>query len=158
MAALQTIDATVLRSTLLSLNFTIPGDPPTVVYPVRQLVLIPDSAPPIYKIYWEHADEDTHLPYITTHHIMGGKMRHRGYSDTTWKVVGHTADMDTAMALADAISMLDKTAPITSAWTGVCGYHYIEESMPVFDRYQGANQPFFVVGGLYRLRLNLGDY
>jgi hypothetical protein len=137
MTALQIIDRDVLTDSLASL--------PDVV------TLVED------RIFWEHVDADQPLPYIVISHIMGKRDTFVEYSDTTWKVVGVTTDIETAELLALAISQLDRLDPVTTAYVGVCGYIYIEETLPVFDRYQLQNTPLFQVGGLYRLRLNLGD-
>ena len=142
MTALQVIDKNVLTDTLLSLSAITD--------------LVGDGQTPIaYKIYWEHVPQETELPYITLHHIMGGRDKNKAYSDTTWKIVGHTANIITAQSLANAISQLDHLDPVTTAYPDVCGFIYIEEYMPIFDRYQVANTPLIMVGGLYRLRLNL---
>lgn len=137
MTALQVIDKDVLVDSLASI--------PDVVTLVGT------------KIFWEHADADEELPYIVLTHIMGRRDLDNSYSDTTWKIVGVTASMVTAEALANAIGQLDHLDPVTTAYVGVCGYIYIEETLPIFDRYQLQNNPLFQVGGMYRLRLNLGE-
>lgn len=136
MTALQVIDKEVFAATLASLT------------EVTDIVST--------RIFWEHVDEDEILPYIVLTHIMGRRDLNNAYSDTTWKIVGVTADMVEAEALANAISKLDHLDPVTSAFTGVCGYIYIEETLPIFDRFQIQNTPVLMVGGMYRLRLNLG--
>lgn len=137
MTALQIIDRDVLIATLAS---------------IPEVVDLVDTS-----IFWEHADSDEALPYIMLTHIMGRRDLDNSYSDTTWKIVGVTVDPEEAEALANAISKLDHLDPITSAFTGVCGYIYIEETLPVFDRFQIQNTPVMMVGGMYRLRLNLGE-
>jgi len=137
MTALQVIDKDVLSHTLASL--------PDVVSIVGE------------KIFWEHVDADEELPYIVLTHIMGRRDLDNTYSDTTWKVVGVTASAITAEALANAISQLDHLDPVTTAYSGLCAYHYLEEVLPIYDRYQIQNNPILNVGGMYRLRLNLGD-
>lgn len=156
MQALQTIEATIWKDTLINLV----EDPEAVtpVYPIRELVPLVGVADE-YKVYWEHVDDVNDLPYITTHHISGGRLKNPTYSDTIWKIVGHTADIETAEALANAISLLTTTDVNVEAFAGaICPYNWVEEIMPIFDRYQTQNVPQFVVGGLYRLRLNLGDF
>lgn len=152
MTALQVIDKDVLIETLVNLT-----DPDNfMVYPIQDLV---DDGSGNYKIFWEHVNQEEELPYITLTHLMGGRLKDNHYSDTTWKVVGHTASMNIAQDFANAISLLDHHDTIVpDQYPGVCGYTYIEEYMPIFDRYQVQNTPLFMVGGLYRLRLNLGDF
>lgn len=146
MPALQVIEAQIWRDSLIA------------IADVRALTDLDGQMPAAYKVFWEHVRDDVPLPYISSNHIVGGKLKDHRYSDTTWKIVGHTGDMDTATALANAIAQLDKTDPVTTAFPGVCGVIYIEETMPIFDRYQVQNVPLFVVGGLYRMRLFLGAY
>jgi hypothetical protein len=137
MTALQVIEKDVLSDTLAS---------------IADVVTIVGT-----KIFWEHADADEELPYIVISNMMGGRDQDNSYSDSTWKIVGVTGSIITAQALANAISQLDHLDPVTSAYTGVCAYIYIEEKLNVFDRFQIQNTPIFNVGGFYRIRLNLGD-
>lgn len=146
MVALQVLEATVWRDSLAAIP------------EVQALVTWEGVTPVQYKIFWEHVKAGVAMPYITTNHMMGSRLKDHAYSDTTWKIVGHTGDMDTAVALADAISKLDKSDPVTTAYPGVCGVTYIEETLPIFDRYQVQNNPLFVVGAMYRIRLYLGTY
>lgn len=156
--SIQLIDSTVLRDTLLS----IVNDPLAfpLVYPVRNLVKIVGSSPIQYKILWEHVPTDLPLPYIVLSHLVGGRKEGTDvsstYSDTLWKVVGHTADIRSAEAFAAAISKLDRMCPVTTSFVGMSAIAVISEKLPIFDRYQVQNAPQFMVGGMYRLRLNLG--
>lgn len=156
--SIQVIDSQVLRDTLLS----IVNDPLAIplVYPIRNLVPLVGSSPLQYKIFWEHVPTDIALPYIVLSHLVGGRKEgtdvSNKYSDTLWKVVGHTANMETALAFANAISKLDRMCPVTTGFTGVSAVAVITEKLPIFDRYQIQNAPQFMVGGMYRLRLNLG--
>lgn len=148
MSAVQVIDKDTLEATLLSVMSS--GE--------KTLIQLVSGQ---YKIFWEHVEDTIVLPYITMHHIMGGRRAgtptSHTYSDTTWKVVASTSSMSNAQALANAISKLDKAAPVVPmGYSNACGYTYIEEVMPIFDRFVIQNIPLFVVGGLYRLRLNLG--
>ncbi len=144
MTALQVIDQKVLFDTLKSIS--------------EVATLVSDGGtPPVYNIFWEHVDADQELPYIVMTHIMGRRDLDNSYSNTTWKIVGVTASITVALAFANAISKLDHITPITTAFTNLCGYTYIEEILPVFDRFQVQNSPVFMVGGMYRLRLNLGN-
>jgi hypothetical protein len=65
--------------------------------------------------------------------------------------------METATDLANAISLLHDRAPVTTAYPEVCDVTEISEIMPIFDRYQVQNIPLFVVGGLYRSRMYIGE-
>lgn len=146
--AIQVIDSQVFRDTLV----TIPEV--TALFEWTQV-------PGQYKIFWEHVDDPFPLPYISLNHMIGGRLEgteiSNQYSDTIWRVVAHTANNKQAIAMANAISKLNKMAPVCTAFPGMCGITTIHEKMPIFDRYQVQNAPLFMVGGMYRLRLNLGD-
>lgn len=146
MTALQVIDKTVLYDTLVSI---------TEVQALVGAVDVNDD--PYYKIYWEHVEMNVPLPYIVLTHIMGRRDKDNSYSRTTWKIVGVTTDLETAEDLANAISKLDHMSAVTSAYSTVCDMRYIEETLPIFDRFQVQNLPIFMVGGMYELMLNLGD-
>ena len=154
MTALQVIEKDVLIDTLIAF------ESPINVFPIRDLVPYP-GVPNSYQIFWEHVSDGVDLPYIVVSHMMGGRYQgtaiSQSYSDTTWKVVMHTADMTIAERASNAISMLGNRCAVTSRYTGVSGITTIQEVMPVFDRYVVQNIPQFMVGGLYRLRLNLGE-
>lgn len=112
------------------------------------------------KVFWEYVPERVAMPYITTHHIVGGHDNDAQSKavDYIWKIVGHTADMATAITMNDAISKaLFRVMPVTTGVTDVEGYVWIEELSPVFDTHVDQGTPFFRVGGLFRLRLSLGD-
>lgn len=154
MMASQIIEKDVLIDTLLAI------EEPATVFPIKELVELAGS-PGEYKVFWEHVIDDVELPYIVVSHMMGG--RHQGtttsqsYSDTIWKVVMHTADMGLVEDGANAISLLRDQCPVCTSHSGVSPVTTIQEIMPVFDRYQVQNVPQLVVGGLYRLQLNLGS-
>ncbi len=154
MTASQVIEKQVLIDTLLSL------EEPATVFPVKEMFPL-IGFPGEYKVFWEHVQDNVKLPYIVISHIMGGRYQgtptSQSYSDTTWKIVVHTADMKIAEASANVISMLRDKCPVTSSFTGVSAVTTIQEVMPIFDRYQIQNIPQFMIGGLYRLRLNLGN-
>lgn len=147
MTALQVIEKDTWEATLLSLMDTTE----------KNLIKLNTGN---YKIFWETVEDTIELPYITMHHMMGGRLKNstpHQYSDTQWKIVASTANMVTAQALVNAIAKLDKAMPVVPvAYGESCGYTYIEEIMPIFDRYVVQNIPLYIAGGIYRLRLNLG--
>ena len=156
MKAAQVIEKDVLIDTLLRLE-----DPDNAgVFPIRDLVLY-EGTTDEYKVFWEHVSDSVGLPYIVVAHMMGGRYQGtataQSYSDTTWKIAFHTSDIQSAEAMANAIALMQDACPVCSRYTGVSPVTTLQEVMPVFDRYQVQNIPQFVVGGLYRLRLNLGD-
>lgn len=157
MTAAQVIEKDVLIDTLVLLED--PNDPG--VFPIQEFFLL-DGTVDQYKIFWEHVQDDVELPYIVVSHIMGGRYQgtdvSQSYSDTVWKIAVHTADMQAATEYANALSLLQNACPVCTRYTGVSAVTTIQETMPVFDRYQVQNVPQFIVGGLYRLRLNLGDH
>lgn len=152
MIASQVIEKNVLINTLLAI------ESPATVFPVRVLFPLPGVAGQ-YSVFWEHVQDDTVLPYVVVSHMMGGRYQgtsvSQAYSDTTWKIVAHTANMKKAEDYANVISMLGDRCPVVP--TGVSAVTTIQEVMPVFDRYVVQNAPQFMIGGLYRLRLNLGE-
>jgi hypothetical protein len=140
--SLQVTEAKILRATLLSI--------PEVV----SLVTSPSG---IVRVFWQHVPEEVEWPFIVFSHITGG-LDHDAKlqaSDTWYKVVGQTANMEQAEALANAIGKLHRINPVSTI-SGVCGYTWITEMTPVFDRINLQNFSYFVVGGIYRLRLSLG--
>lgn len=140
----QVIVSTILRDTLISL-------------PAIQTLTVWTAG--VYKVFWEHVDETVPLPYITLSHFSGSVEPFNPYCDMVWKVVASTANMDNAVAFANAIHELHELCPVvnTVKFPGAFAYTTMSESMPVFDRYQVQNVPLFVVGGLYRIRLCLGE-
>lgn len=154
MTAAQVIEKQVLIDTLLAI------EEPLGVYPVRALVLLSGTTDQ-YKVFWEHVPDNVELPYIVISHITGG--RHtgtsvsQGYSETTWKIVLHTADMTLTETGANVIGLLANRCPVTTSYPTVYPVTTIQEVMPVFDRYAVQNVPQFMVGGLYTLYLNLGE-
>lgn len=155
MKALQVVEKDVIINTLLAIED--PDNPGT--FPFQEEFLL-DGTTDQYKIFWEHVQDDIELPYVVASHIMGGRKQgtrtSQGYSDTVWKVTIHTADMSRAEDYANMMGMLQDQCPVTTGYTGVSGVTTIQETMPVFDRYQVQNTPLFIIGGLYRLLLNLG--
>lgn len=145
MTSAQLITATCFRETLL----TISGLPALLGLWNGQT-----------KIFWEHVDEDVPLPYIVTSYMMGGEdnSAQSRASDITMKVVAHTANMAEVPDLMNAISGLQNLLPVCTTFSSIAiPYTTIEEEMPVFDRYTVQNNPLFVVGGLYRLRLSIEE-
>jgi hypothetical protein len=110
-----------------------------------------------YKIFWENVPDTIPLPYITLHHFSGGYEKDRRYYDGIWEIKGHTGNMVTSDELENAIDCIDNSWPVTTSFTSVCGYDTIDSMLPMFSRYVVKNRELFVVAGLYRLRLNLGD-
>lgn len=153
MKSSQVVEKQVLIDTLLAI------ETPATVFPVRDLVLLAGTTNQ-YKVFWEHVPDSVELPYIVVSHIMGGRRQgtdtSQTYSDTVWKIVLHTANMAIAEAGANAIGLLQNRCPVVTSYPLVCGVMPIQEVMPVFDRYVVQNVPQFMVGGLYRLYLNLG--
>lgn len=156
MIAAQVIEKNVLIATILA--YEDPDAPGT--FPFREAFLLDGSSPPQYKVFWEHVEGDVDLPYLVVSHMMGGRGQGTGisqsYSDTVWKIAVHTADMSSAENYASLVGALQDVCPVTTDYTGVSATNNLQEIMPVFDRYQVQNVPMFVIGGLYRLMLNLG--
>lgn len=153
MIASQVIEKNVLIDTLLAI------EEPAATFPIKELTLL-EGTDDQYKVFWEHVPDNVELPYIVVSHIMGGRYQgtavSQTYSDTTWKIVVHTADMSRAEEYANAIALIGGECPVVTSYTGVKAVMDIQEVMPVFDRYVVQNVPQFMVGGLYRLYLNLG--
>ncbi len=151
--ASQAIEKNVLIDTMVALEL------PATTFPFREYTLL-EGTTDQYKIFWEHVPANVKLPYIVVQHIQGGRMQgtatSQSYSDTIWKIVANTANMAQAEAAANLISLLRNVCPDVSRYTDVTPVTTIQETMPVFDRYLVQNVPQFLVGGLYRLRLNLG--
>lgn len=154
MKAAQVVEKDVLIDTLLAL------ESPATVFPIKVNFLLEGTVNQ-YKIFWEHVQADLELPYIVVSHIMGGRYLgtrvSQSYSDTTWKVVVHTANMSRAAEYANMIALLGDACPVVTRYTGLSAVTTIQETMPVFDRYVVQNVPQFMVGGLFRLKLNLGE-
>lgn len=154
MIAAQVVEKDVLIDTLLAI------EEPTSVFPIKDNFLL-EGTTDQYKVFWEHVQADIELPYIVVSHIMGGRYQgtrvSQSYSDTVWKVVVHTADMSRASEFANMIALLGDRCPVVTSYTGVSAVTTIQETMPIFDRYQVQNTPQFMVGGLFRLMLNLGE-
>lgn len=156
MTALMVIEKDVLVDTLTAAED--PLNPGT--YPIRDLFELA-GAPGQYKIFWEHVPDDVELPYISLAHMTGGRGQgtttNQSYSDTMWKVVVHTADMANADTYANAIALIRDACPVCTSHAGVSPVTTIQEVIPLFDRYGVQNVPMFVIGALYRMKLNLGD-
>lgn len=156
MKAAQVIEKDVIIATLIGLE-----DPDNLGhYPFREAFIM-NGTTDQYKIFWEHVQDDVDLPYVVISHMMGGrgmgKATNQSYTDTIYKIVVHTGDMANANTYANMVALLQDQCPVTTDYTGVSATTTFQETMPVFDRYQVQNTPLFVVGGLYRLMLNLGD-
>lgn len=153
MTALQVIEKGVLIDTLLSV------EEPIGTFPIRALVLMAGTAN-VYKIFWEHAPDSVELPYLVISHMSGGRYEgtdtSQKYSDTSWKIVMHTANMAATESIVNAIGLLQNLCPVCTNFPGVSVVAPLHEKAPIFDRYVVQNVPLFIVGGLYRLRLNLG--
>lgn len=145
MTALQVLDSSILIATLNSI-------------PEIQALVTWNG---VYKVFWEHIEQNIPMPYITVHHIMGGEDQstQTRASDTVWKVQATTGDMLTAKNFANAISKLNNMQPVIPvAYNSIAaGYTTIEEDLPIFDRGVVQNSPVFYVGGLYRLRLSITE-
>lgn len=144
MTSAQLIGATVLRETLLS----IPAVLPLVEWNGQ------------YKVFWEHVDSDVPLPYIVITHMLGGEdnSAHSRAADMTFKVVAHSGNMNSVPDLMNAINGLHNMQPVCTTYSAIAiGYTTIEEELPIFDRYTVQNNPLFMVGGLYRLRLSIEE-
>lgn len=156
MTASQVIEKDVLIATMLAQED--PDNPGT--YPFKDTFLMAGTANQ-YKIFWEHVQDDVELPYVVVSHIMGGRAlgttTSQSYSDTVWKIAVHSGDMSKAGTYSNIVALLQDSCPVTVGHAGVTPVNTIQETMPVFDRYQIQNVPMFVIGGLYRLMLNLGD-
>lgn len=140
--SLQVTEAAIWRATLLD---------------IPEVVALVTSPSGIVRVFWQHVPEEVEWPFVVFSHVTGG-IDHDAKaqaSDTWYKVVGQTANMEQAEALANAIGKLHRKMPV-SPIDGVCGYTWITEMTPVFDRINLQNFSYFVVGGLYRLRLSLG--
>lgn len=143
MAGLQAIERIVLRDTLLS----IPA--------VAALVEL-EGAPGEYKIFWLHVEPDIALPYIVMTHLSGGwehKTTNRA-SDSIWKIVGVTSNMDTAEAMGNAIGELDGMLPVVTGVADIVTRTDLEEILPLSERKPTENTPNFAIGGYYRLCLS----
>jgi hypothetical protein len=108
------------------------------------------------RIFWERVEEGVPLPYVTMHQITGGdeNTAQTDYVDACWKIIGHTPDLVVALALTNAIyTALKGKTPVSNA--NASGYATIEEETPVFDSYQVQNTTFNMVGGMYRIRLQI---
>ncbi len=156
MSAGQVIEKDVLITTMLA--YEDPDNPGT--FPFKRSEFSLDGTTDQYKYFWEHVQDDVDLPYVVVSHMMGGRKQgtatSQTYSDTVWKIAVHTADMGATEDYANMIALLQDLCPVTTDYTGVSATNTLQETMPVFDRYQVQNAPMFVVGGLYRLMLNLG--
>lgn len=122
--------------------------------PVQSLV---PASTGVYKVFWEHVNDTIPLPYITFSHFSGGYEKDRRYWEAVYEIKGHTANIETADLMEQAIDALDYTWPNTASYPQVCGYDTIDSMLPMFTRYVVKNNSLFVVSMLYRLRLNLGD-
>jgi hypothetical protein len=154
MISSQLVEKDVLIDTLIAMQ-TSPG-----VYPLRTFLAL-EGAPTQYKTFWEHVPDDVEMPYLVVSHIMGGRGQgsrsQQAYTDSVWKVVIYTADMTAAQTVATLVDLLQDACPLCSRYTGVSPVTTLQSTMPVFDRKQVQNVPIFAVGGLYRIRLNLGE-
>lgn len=110
-----------------------------------------------YKVFWENVPDTIEPPYITLHHFSGGYERDRRYYNGIWEIKGHTANLATADALEAAIDSIDYSWPVATTFPQICGYDTIDNMLPMFNRYVVKNNTLYVVAGLYRLRLNLGE-
>lgn len=110
------------------------------------------------KIFWQHVDDVVPLPYIVTSHYMPyDAAKDPRYCDNLWMVVGHTANIDHARQMANAINELDAKWPDTSAFEEVCAYAPLRKVQPYFYRHQVQNVPIFRAGSIIRVRLYLGS-
>jgi len=75
-------------------------------------------------------------------------------SDSIWKVTGLTASKATAVLLAEAFGEIDRVMPDTSDYGSVEAYHWIEETLPIYERYVVENTPLYRVGGFFRICLS----
>lgn len=110
------------------------------------------------KVFWQHVDDVVPLPYIVTSYYMPYEERDPRYCDALWQVVGHTANIETAGHIANAINELDMMYPDTSAYPDVCAYAPLRKVMPYFYRHQVQNTPIFRTGSIIRVRLYLGSF
>ena len=109
------------------------------------------------KIFWEHVPDIVPNPYIVIKHYYGGKEKDPRYTDDVWLIFGHTADMETASKFSGAIAALDNAKANTDGFPNVCSYFRVYKTAPYFYRYQVQDRVFFRAGGLFRLRLYLGE-
>lgn len=109
-------------------------------------------------IFQDSVPEDVEMPYIVIAHNSGGEdneTRSRAV-DYVWRVACVTASRTTKRLISDAIfNALHQQMPITTGLTGVVGYTWIEEIIPIVDVLQKQNVQLYQVGGLYRLRLSI---
>jgi len=113
------------------------------------------------KIFWLRAPENTVLPYVVLKCIEGGdandSIAGRTY-EASWRVYGHTGTIANMIALKDAIySALVRVLPIipTALANEVIPLAHLYEVLPVSDSYIVQNNPLYIVGGEYRIKLGL---
>ena len=139
--SLQVWEQKILRASLVSLPA------------VEAIVGVGNNA----RILWEYTPQvgTVTLPYINMINQGGGYTNdaQRQDSDSLWRIVGNTADMPTAEALATAIGGLHRLDPVVSGVPEVECYVWITEIMPEFYTQLIQKQPIYEVGGIYRLRL-----
>lgn len=153
--AAQVIEKEVLIATMINLY-----DADLDIYPFRDTMLLANTLDQ-YKIFWGHVPDDVELPYITLTRIMGGRGQGtdttQKHTDSIWKIVVHSSDRSRVEEFANLINRLQNTCPDVSAFEGAEASTTLQETMPVDERYQVQNQPFFIIGGLYRIMLFLGE-
>ena len=141
--SLQLIESTILRTTIIAL-------------PEMQALVELEDTPGQYKVFWEDVDEGIELPFIVISQLAGGwehKTPNRA-SESIWKIVGTTANKATAVLFAEAFGLLDRLAPDTSDFPDVYAYHWLEETLPIYERYTLENVPIIRVGGFFRICLS----
>lgn len=153
MISSQIVEKDVLIDTMLAVE-TPPG-----TFPFRAFLPL-QGTPTQHKLFWEHVPDDVEMPYLVVSHIMGGRGQgsasQQAYTDSVWKIVIYTADMSKADDAALLVDLLQNRCPVCTRYAGVTPVTTLQATMPVFDRRQVQNVPIFAVGGLYRIRLNLG--
>lgn len=136
------------------------------------LITLPDvtslvqltADPTKFKIFYEHAKDHIELPYIIMSHIAGGfenTTPAQVSADMDFKIVLHSFNMPQSVLGMKAIAGLHRMLPVTILYaqgnpdgnTPVAPYATIRQRLPIHERRVVQNVPYFMGGGIYRIRL-----